>query len=204
MQAELLTGLTIRTEADASRVCDVLHARGPRVVVLTSVDYGGDGGSGSDGGSGGSGDSGGSGGQAHVVLFASQRGEGGADAPSTQFRLNVPRLPGNFTGTGDLLAALLLAWVHRHPNDLQLAVEKATATVQAVLKRTVEAVVAAGGDPAAGGVPPELLLVQSKREIEEPPVETWVARAKGGGAEAGGCVAVTPPPPPPPDGASKI
>lgn len=31
---------------------------------------------------------------------------------------------------GDLLAALLLAWLHRTPDDLQLAVERAVSTLQ--------------------------------------------------------------------------
>jgi hypothetical protein len=31
---------------------------------------------------------------------------------------------------GDLIAALLLAWMHRHPTDLRLAVEKAVAGLQ--------------------------------------------------------------------------
>ena len=46
----------------------------------------------------------------------------------------------HFTGTGDLMAALLLAWTHRHPgaDGVAIAMEKAGATMQAVLKRTVE------------------------------------------------------------------
>jgi hypothetical protein len=38
-----------------------------------------------------------------------------------------------FCRAGDLMAALLLAWLHHHPRDLKLAVEKATTGLQAVL-----------------------------------------------------------------------
>ena len=40
---------------------------------------------------------------------------------------------------GDLLTALLLAWLHKHPGNLKLAVELAIAGLQAVLGRTIEA-----------------------------------------------------------------
>ncbi len=41
--------------------------------------------------------------------------------------------------TGDLMAALLLAWLHHHPQDLKLAVEKATTGLQSVLIDTAAA-----------------------------------------------------------------
>jgi pyridoxal/pyridoxine/pyridoxamine kinase len=44
-----------------------------------------------------------------------------------------------FTGTGDLMAALLLARLHERPHDLATAVELATAGLQAVLQETVAA-----------------------------------------------------------------
>ena len=75
-------------------------------------------------------------------------------------RLQFPKLPGQFTGTGDLFTALLLAWMHQglqvgpapsaqpHPLPyhcmrccvchLQVACEKTIATMQAVLKRTMD------------------------------------------------------------------
>jgi pyridoxal/pyridoxine/pyridoxamine kinase len=40
---------------------------------------------------------------------------------------------------GDMLSALLLAWLHRHPDNLQLAVGKAVAGVQLVILKTLEA-----------------------------------------------------------------
>jgi len=36
------------------------------------------------------------------------------------YKMDIPRLNAEFTGTGDLFAALLLAWMYRHPNDLKV------------------------------------------------------------------------------------
>ena len=54
-------------------------------------------------------------------------------------RMDIPKLPAIFTGTGDLFASLLLAWMQKHPNDLKLACEKTMSAVQAVLNRTLKA-----------------------------------------------------------------
>lgn len=47
-------------------------------------------------------------------------------------------MAGSFTGTGDLFAALFLAWMHKSNNDLKDSLEKTIATLQAVLKRTLQ------------------------------------------------------------------
>lgn len=59
------------------------------------------------------------------------------------------------------LASLLLAWMDL-TDDLRVSIENATATVQAVLSKTVE----------GGGT--ELRLIQSRRNIAEPPVPEWL------------------------------
>ena len=56
-----------------------------------------------------------------------------------QIRLEMPLIGTAFVGSGDLFAALLLAWTHRHPDNLKLALEKVISTMQNVLKRTQEA-----------------------------------------------------------------
>lgn len=77
------------------------------------------------------------------------------------FRL-PSRLPGTFTGSGDLSAALLLGWSARTPS-LEQAIEYAFSTVYHVLRRTLEL-----GEQVQQGVPPELALVQSAADILEP------------------------------------
>jgi len=51
--------------------------------------------------------------------------------------MEIPKVDAIFTGTGDLFASLLLAWLYRHPDDLALACEATVSTVQAVLTRTL-------------------------------------------------------------------
>ena len=128
-ELELLSGRAVAAEADAAAACAALHARGPRVVVVTSLDLAADH-------------------PNHVAMLASAvddgggEGGGGAGAGAVrQWRLLLPKVEAmHFTGTGDLMAALLLAWTHRHPgaDGVAIAMEKAGATMQAVLKRTVE------------------------------------------------------------------
>ena len=182
-ELELLSGRAVASEADAAAACAALHARGPRVVVVTSLDLAADH-------------------PNHVAMLASavdDGGEGGGGAGAVavrQWRLLLPKVEAmHFTGTGDLMAALLLAWTHRHPgaDGVAIAMEKAGATMQAVLKRTVERSRERGGGGAAagtggggadggggeggaggGGDPAarrELALLDAKREIEEPTVE---------------------------------
>ena len=52
-------------------------------------------------------------------------------------RMEIPKVDATFTGTGDLFASVLLAWLYKHPDDLALACEATVSTVQAVLTRTL-------------------------------------------------------------------
>ena len=83
--------------------------------------------------------------------------------------MEIPRIPVQFTGTGDLFAALLLAWLHKHPKDLKLACLKTQSTMQHVLHRTMEhakTLVPEGHKPTSAQL--ELRLIQSKTDIENP------------------------------------
>lgn len=144
-EAELLTRSTIKTTDDAFAACVTLHDAGVRTVVITSADLGGD--------------------DQMITLLASQRHAGArADA---RFRIDIPVLPGAYTGTGDLTAALLLAWMHKL-GDAELApvLEHAIASVQAVLRRT--------HDEAGPGE--ELRLVQSIADLVSPRVSLRALR----------------------------
>ncbi|CAI5930976.1 unnamed protein product, partial [Closterium sp. NIES-64] len=118
-EAQQLTGLSIRTQADAITACDMLHAAGPRKVVITSMEVEG---------------------QLLVVgsdassPAAEQEGSGASGASGShslrRFCIAVPKIPEYFTGTGDLMTALLLGWSHRNPHDLARAAELAVASLQ--------------------------------------------------------------------------
>ncbi|GAB5034629.1 pyridoxal kinase [Nannochloropsis oceanica] len=148
-EAEMLTGIKIQNESDAQRACLLLHAHGPRTVVVTSASL--------------------EGGYDALHVVGSQR-HGISWRSPDMCRLLVPRIPGDYTGTGDLTAALLLAWLHLTPGDapsrLEGVLENVIATVQATLKRT----------RAEAGESAELRLIQSKEDIERPRVEVRAER----------------------------
>lgn len=143
-EAELLTERKIGTIQEAVDACNLLHSKGPKVIVLTTLD----------------------------VPEATRDGESVAMLLSCghqKWLLRVPMIAGGpFTGTGDLTAAMLLAYMHMIPHELPLAVEKAAAVLQGVLRNTVSCRSA----QMIGGkrVPPELRLVESKSIIESPTV----------------------------------
>ncbi|XP_052530223.1 pyridoxal kinase isoform X2 [Tympanuchus pallidicinctus] len=120
-EAELLTGRKIYTEKDALEVMDMLHAMGPETVVITSSDLqaplGND----------------------YLIALGSYRKTNADGTKITQrIRVESPKVDAVFVGTGDLFAAMLLAWTHKHPNNLKVACEKTVSAMQHVLQRTIK------------------------------------------------------------------
>ncbi|TSL54363.1 Pyridoxal kinase [Bagarius yarrelli] len=153
-EAELLTGRKINTEKDAVEAMDLLHAMGPDTVIITSSDLPsplGD---------------------QYLVAMGSQttvKADGTKDRQ--RIRMDIPKVDAVFVGTGDLFAALLLAWTHHHPNDLKKACEKTVSVMQHVIKRTIAyAKEAAGPDQRPSPAHLELRMVQSKTDIENPAI----------------------------------
>lgn len=148
-EIENLSGVNIESEADAIKACNVLHDAGVPVVVVTTLDYARDRGA--------------------ICMMLSEK--------RTQYVVEVPLLQARFTGSGDLTAALLLAWMHEHQAELPLALEKVAASVFGVLETTVrkvpERVYERDGRTVV--VPPELDIVGSKSIIETPPVSSFEA-----------------------------
>ncbi|XP_057989659.1 pyridoxal kinase isoform X3 [Hevea brasiliensis] len=84
-EAENLTGLRIVTEKDGLEACNILHAAGPSKVVITSINI-----------------------DDNLLLIGSHEKEKGQDPE--RFKIVIPKIPAYFTGTGDLMTALLLGW----------------------------------------------------------------------------------------------
>ncbi|XP_046391869.1 pyridoxal kinase [Ischnura elegans] len=142
-EAELLTGEKIKNVEDARRCVNLLHAKGCETVVLSSTDLGS-----SD----------------HLLALASS-----VVGKKMFATIRIPRFPHNFTGTGDLFASLLLAWMSITESDLKVSLEKTIATMQSVLKKTLEygrSQTPEGSEISKAHL--ELRLIQSKREIEDP------------------------------------
>lgn len=147
-EASLLTGREVGTLAEACAACDALHALGPATVVITSMDLPEDGGT-------------------HLTLVGSTTLPQAAGRPQ-RFQLRVPKLPGYFTGTGDLTAAMLLARCAQQPDCLASACELAVASVQGVIGGTAAAAALPGAPGPPAGL--ELRLVANAAHITAPEV----------------------------------
>ncbi|KAM4700067.1 pyridoxal kinase [Discoglossus pictus] len=151
-EAELLTGRKIHTKEEAVQVMDLLHSFGPHTVVITSSDLPSS-----------------RGGEYLITLGSQRRVEEGGQIHTQRICLELPRVDAVFVGTGDLFAAMLLAWTHHHPDDFKLACEKTVSAMHHVLQRTIKCAHTLAGP----GVRPsysqlELRMVQSKKDIENP------------------------------------
>nr|CAG4638577.1 EOG090X09AY [Cyclestheria hislopi] len=147
-EAEVLTGKKITNEQDALECMKMLHEKGAKVVIISSSDIGPNG----------------------VLLAFGSVKQRGANGPSEAWKIEIPRLPHLFTGTGDLFAALLLAWMHRCHGDLAAAMERSMGSLQGVLQRTLSYAEKKWKKGSPNGPKHlELRLIQSKEDLENPP-----------------------------------
>ncbi|KAL6847069.1 hypothetical protein ACP4OV_022922 [Aristida adscensionis] len=177
-EVELLTGLRITSEQDGLRACNTLHSAGPRKVVVTSALI-----------------------EGKLLLIGSHKKtethatcesitclcnrnsrassscmciSSPVEQPPEQFKIEIPKIPAYFTGTGDLTTALLLGWSNKYPDNLETAAELAVSSLQAVLRRTVEDYKRAGFDPSTSSL--EIRLIQSQDDIRNPEVTCKAVR----------------------------
>ncbi|XP_062107585.1 pyridoxal kinase [Humulus lupulus] len=142
-EAEKLTRSRIESESDGREACNILHAAGPSKVVITSISIDG-----------------------NLLLIGSHLNEEG-ESPK-QFKIRIPKIPAYFTGTGDLMTALLLGWSNKYPDDLDKAAELAVSSLQALLQRTLNDYKKADHDPKSSSL--EIRLIQSQDDIRNPQV----------------------------------
>mmetsp|Transcript_16248 Transcript_16248/g.37323 ORF Transcript_16248/g.37323 Transcript_16248/m.37323 type:complete len:120 (+) Transcript_16248:832-1191(+) len=106
-----------------------------------------------------------------MTMLASQKQSSGQ--PQVMWGIDCPILPGSFTGTGDLCAALWLghtaAQQDGDDDSLATTMAKIAGTMFTVVQRTHKAF---DGSSVASR---ELQVIASKRDIEEPPVQTFKA-----------------------------
>eukprot|EP00560_Eucampia_antarctica_P008933 CAMPEP_0197825300 /NCGR_PEP_ID=MMETSP1437-20131217/2396_1 /TAXON_ID=49252 ORGANISM="Eucampia antarctica, Strain CCMP1452" /NCGR_SAMPLE_ID=MMETSP1437 /ASSEMBLY_ACC=CAM_ASM_001096 /LENGTH=351 /DNA_ID=CAMNT_0043425229 /DNA_START=1 /DNA_END=1056 /DNA_ORIENTATION=+ len=168
-EVEQLTDICVKTIDDAKRACKALHKLGPNTVLITSVLLTPDN---NDNNNDNDDDS-----LPTIAIIASQQvktttttnnnNNNVDDVVSEQmWCIDCPIIPGNFTGTGDLCTALLLAWSAKEPNNLSFVLEKVISTMYAIIRKTADAAVGVGDSVASR----ELHLIQSKRIIEDPQI----------------------------------
>ncbi|XP_020829542.1 pyridoxal kinase [Phascolarctos cinereus] len=153
-EAELLTGKKIYTQEEALEVMDILHSMGPETVVITSSDLPA------------------SSGNNYLIVLGSQKKQKPDGTKVTErIKMEIQKVDAVFVGTGDLFAAMLLAWTHKHPNNFKVACEKTVSAMHHVLQRTIEsAKVQAGKGKKPSPAQLELRMVQSKMDIENPEI----------------------------------
>nr|XP_024387764.1 pyridoxal kinase-like isoform X2 [Physcomitrium patens] len=134
---------SIETEAEALAACIDLHAAGPSKVVITSLSID------------------------NMLTIVGSHVQSRGKSPE-QFKIAVPKLHSYFTGTGDLMTALLLGWSHKFPDDLDKAAELAVSSLQAVLNNTIANRSKTGASPEPKPEQLELRLVQSVDDIRSP------------------------------------
>lgn len=153
-EAELLTGRKINTQEEAFEVMDLLHKMGPRNVVLTSTNLPS------------------KHGDKFLVALGSQKMALADGTTSNQkICMDIPKVDAVFVGTGDLFAAMLLAWTHHHPRDLKTACEKTLSVMHHVIQRTItyaNELAGPGNRPSPAQL--ELRMIQSKADIENPAI----------------------------------
>jgi pyridoxine kinase len=177
-EAEQLTGIRILSLDDAKKACAALHDLGPSLVIITSLELA------SPTAHDDEAVSNPKGGSVITILASQQEGPPNrlcnTDMPTTtgMWRIDCPIIPGHFTGTGDLCAAMLLAHSSIHSDDLPLALEKTVGTMYHVIQQThLYCVQPTTHFHDKIGITDsqmihsrELRLVQSKNIIENPPI----------------------------------
>ena len=153
-EIELLTRIDIQTIDDAIRACQALHRLGPDLVVITSLTL--------NNHDNGDIDTCQEEKKEIITILASQRVKH-KSANNTEFVLwtiDTPKVPGRFTGTGDVTAALFLAWTAK-TNDLKVTLEKVASTMYSLISSTAKT-----SDGTI--VSRELKLIKCKNVIENP------------------------------------
>ncbi|KAJ3104956.1 hypothetical protein HDU97_008704 [Phlyctochytrium planicorne] len=173
-EAELLSSIKITSTQTALEALQSIHSLGPKIVVITSMTLP---------------DRATTGPTLHLLASIQ------TPSQTERFLISFPKRSVSFTGTGDLLAALLLANLSRagvfggeaigkvgaggagsERSAFRGAVERAVASMQSVIGVTVEEMVKAGwggveegrGKGKVGGR--ELVVVGGRDGIEEPDV----------------------------------
>lgn len=103
----------------------------------------------------------------NLLLIGSSKQQ--KDQAAEQFKMIIPKIPAYFTGTGDLMTALLLGWSNKYPDNLAKAAELAVSRLQAVLQQTINDYRRAGFDPETSSL--EIRLIQSQEDIRNPHVK---------------------------------
>lgn len=140
-ELELIHGMPIKSQQDLFNGIKTCHGLGCQIVIITTAPVDDDSMNNNN----------------NLILYASKQSD-----PSI-IKIEFSRLTGDFTGTGDAFAAMLLAWYTKLNGDLACACEHACSAMIHILKRTNES--RKGPEQLC-----EMKLIQSKCDIENPKI----------------------------------
>lgn len=142
-ELELLTNLNIDTMSDVRNAVKKLHEIGPETVAVTSTELG----------------------DKLTAIFSTIK-------DNKIIKIDIPKIPINFTGSGDLFAALFLAHTHLQ-DDMKVAIEKTVNSLYSVLLVTYNYSQAYQDKESQPARRIELRLIQSKHLIENPEIKLF-------------------------------
>ncbi|XP_060818739.1 pyridoxal kinase [Bombus pascuorum] len=139
-ELELLSNIKINTMSELQDAVTVLHKIGPQTVAVSSTEI-----------------------NDKLTAIISTNKE------NKLIKINIPKIPASFTGSGDLFAALFLAHTYLQ-NDMKTAIEKTVNSLYSVLLKTYEYSEACQDKESQLARKIELKLIQSKNYIETPEI----------------------------------
>lgn len=136
-ELELLTDHKVTNLTELQNAIKKLHEIGPQTIAVSSTDF-------SD---------------KLTALVSTMK-------DNTLVKIDIPKIPATFTGSGDLFAALFLAHAYLE-SDMKTTMEKTINSLYSVLLKTYECFKDVKAQPARKI---ELRLVESKNSIENPEI----------------------------------
>ncbi|XP_047351171.1 pyridoxal kinase [Vespa velutina] len=140
-ETELLTGKSINSLDELQTVIKELHKMGPQTVAVSSAEMD----------------------NKILAVISSLKDD-------VLLKVDIPKIPSSFTGSGDLFAALFLAHTYLH-EDIKTATEKTINSLQGVLFETFKSFKEYKDERTQFAQRIELRLIQSKRHIETPEIK---------------------------------
>jgi pyridoxine kinase len=147
-ELEALTGLQTDTIDNARRAVDMIHAKGPRIVLVTSFRGGANSGSASG---------------EQIEMLASDK--------SGMYLISTPELPiaVGMAGSGDITASVFLSR-YLETGDIKKTLELCTASIFGIIEASWQT--HSGGEIKPGGEakpgPMELRIIQAQKELDSP------------------------------------
>lgn len=139
-EIELLTGIKISTVSELQSAIEEIHKIGPETIAVSSTEIG----------------------DKLTAIFSTVKDK-------RLIKIDIPKISANFTGSGDLFAALFLAYTYLEDN-MKDAIEKTVNSLHSVLLKTYEHSQGGQDEKAQPAKKIELRLIQSKNCIENPEV----------------------------------